>query len=156
METAIMNEEYKAMQAKALAQLRSGQSLTGKDGAFAPLLKEFIETALAAEMAGHLDENERNNGNKLNGKGSKTLKTLAGNITIETPQDRHSTFSPEIVKKRETVLADNLAPKIIGLYGLGMSFRDIASHIEEMYDVEISHTTLSEITDRIIPKVKEW
>lgn len=156
MGTQIMNEEYKAMQAKALAQLRSGQSLTGKDGAFAPLLKEFIETALAAEMAGHLDESERGKGNKLNGKGNKTLKTLAGDITIETPQDRHSTFSPEIVKKRETVLADNLAPKIIGLYGLGMSFRDIASHIEEMYDVEISHTTLSEITDRIIPKVKEW
>ena len=156
METAIMDEEYKAMQAKALEQLRSGQSLTGKDGAFAPLLKQFIETALAAEMASHLDEAERIKGNKLNGKGSKTLKTLAGDITIETPQDRHSTFSPEIVKKRETVLADNLAPKIIGLYGLGMSFRDIASHIEEMYDVEISHSTLSEITDRIIPKVKEW
>lgn len=52
----IMDESYKAMQAKALAQLRSGQSLTGKDGAFAPLLKQFIETALAAEMAGHLDE----------------------------------------------------------------------------------------------------
>ncbi len=54
------------------------------------------------------------------------------------------------------ILTDNLAPKIIGLYGLGISFRDIASHIEEMYDVEISHSTLSEITDRIIPKVKEW
>ena len=156
MEKTFMDEEYKVMQAKALEQLRSGQSLTGKDGAFAPLLKQFIETALAAEMAVHLDETERRNGNKLNGKGRKTLKTLAGDITIDTPQDRHSTFSPEIVKKRETVLADNLAPKIIGLYGLGMSFRDIASHIEEMYDVEISHTTLSEITDRIIPKVKEW
>ncbi len=92
---------------------------------------------------------KRSRGNKLNGKGKKTLKTLAGDITIETPQDRHSSFSPEIVKKRETVLADNLAPKIIGLYGLGMSFRDIASHIEEMYDVEISHSALSEITDRI-------
>ena len=156
METKITTEDYKAMQAKALDQLRSGQSLTGRDGVFAPLLKEFLETALSAEMEGHLDKIERGKGNKRNGKGTKTLKTLAGDITIETPQDRHSNFSPEIVKKRETVLADNLAPKIIGLYGLGMSFRDIASHIEEMYDVEISHTTLSEITDRIIPKVKEW
>jgi len=156
METALMDENYKAMQAKALEQLRTGQSLTGKGGAFAPLLKQFIETALAAEMAGHLDDDERGRGNKLNGKGKKTLKTLAGDITIETPQDRHSTFTPELVKKRETVLAENLAPKIIGLYGLGMSFRDIAAHIEEMYDVDISQTTLSEITDRIIPKVKEW
>jgi len=75
-----MEDGYKAMQPKALEQLRSGQSLTGKDGAFAPLLKQFIETALAAEMAGHLDEVERSKGNKLNGKGSKTLKTLAGDI----------------------------------------------------------------------------
>lgn len=149
-------EEFKSMQAKALEQLRTGQSLTGKDGAFSPLLKQFIESALEAEMSAHLDEQERSEGNKRNGKGSKRLKTIAGEIQIETPQDRHSSFEPEIVKKRETVLADNLAPKIIGLYGLGMSFRDISSHIKEMYDYDISHTVLSEITDRIIPKVKEW
>ena len=156
MEHNMDSETFKAMQAKALEQLMSGQSLTGKDGAFAPLLKQFLETALQAEMNGHLDADERIKGNKRNGKGSKTLKTAAGEITIETPQDRNSSFSPQIVKKRETVLAENLAPKIIGLYGLGMSFRDIASHIEEMYDVEISHSTLSEITERIIPQVKEW
>jgi len=149
-------EEFKAMQAKALEQLRKGESLTGKDGVFAPLLKQFIETALEAEMNGHLDEPEREKGNKRNGYGSKTLKTAGGEITIETPQDRNSTFSPELVKKRERVLADNLESKIIGLYGLGMSFRDISSHIKEMYDFDISHTTLSEITERIIPKVKEW
>ncbi len=153
---AMKTEEFKAMQAKALEQLRTGQSLTGKDGAFSPLLKQFIETALEAEMAAHLDEEERATGNKRNGKGRKRLKTIAGEIEIETPQDRHSSFEPEIVKKRETVLADNLAPKIIGLYGLGMSLRDISSHIKEMYDCDISHTVLSEITDRIIPKVKEW
>ena len=156
MELNMESEEFKAMQAKALAQLMSGQSLTGKDGAFAPLLKQFLETALEAEMNGHLDADERSKGNKRNGKGRKTLKTAAGEITIETPQDRNSSFLPQIVKKRETVLADNLAPKIIGLYGLGMSFRDIASHIQEMYDVEISHATLSEITERVIPQVKEW
>jgi putative transposase len=144
------------MRAKALAQLRSGESLTGKNGAFAPLIKEFIETALQAEMDSHLDVEERQNGNKRNGKGTKTLKTSTGEVIIDTPQDRSSSFEPQIVRKRETVLADNLAPKIIGLYGLGMSFRDISGHIKEMYDVEISHTTLSDITDRIIPKVKEW
>ena len=150
------SKEFKAMQAKALDQLRSGASLTGKDGVFGPLLKEFIETALEAEMEGYLDDFERSNGNKRNGKGVKTLKTHAGEVTIDTPQDRQSSFSPEIVKKRETILADNLSTKIIGLYGMGMSLRDISSHIEDMYDVSISHTTLSEITDRIIPKVKEW
>ena len=156
MEHNMESDEFKAMQAKALAQLMTGQSLTGKDGAFAPLLKQFLEVALEAEMNGHLDDLERSKGNKRNGKGSKTLKTVDGEIDIATPQDRHSSFSPQIVKKRETILADNLAPKIIGLYGLGMSFRDISSHIEEMYDMEISHSTLSEITERVIPLVKEW
>jgi len=150
------SEDYKALQAKALAQLRSGQSLTGKDGAFAPLLKEFLESALKAEMDVHLDEQERKHGNKKNGKGVKTLKTSSGSITIETPQDRLSSFEPQLVKKRETVLAENLAPQIISLYGRGLSFRDISKHIEEMYDMEISHSTLSEITERIIPQVKEW
>ena len=150
------SEDYKALQAKALAQLRSGQSLTGKDGAFAPLLKEFLESALKAEMDVHLDEQERKLGNKKNGKGVKTLKTSSGSITIETPQDRLSSFEPQLVKKRETVLAENLAPQIISLYGRGLSFRDISKHIEEMYDMEISHSTLSEITERIIPQVKEW
>jgi transposase-like protein len=150
------SEEFKKMQKLALEQLRTGQSLTGKGGAFAPLLKQFLETALAVEMEEHLSEEERETGNKRNGKSTKTLKTVDGEVVIETPQDRKSTFSPEIVKKRETILADNLASKIIGLYGLGMSFRDISSHIEEMYDVSISHSTLSEITERIIPQVKEW
>jgi transposase-like protein len=150
------SQEFKEMQAKALKQLRSGQSLTGKDGVFAPLLKQFIESALEAELASHLDDNERTAGNKRNGKKSKTLKTGSGDIEIYTPQDRLSNFEPQLVKKRETVLADNLAPKIIGLYGLGMSFRDISNHIKEMYDVEISHSTLSEITDRVIPQVKDW
>jgi putative transposase len=150
------SEDYKELQALALAQLRSGQSLTGKGGAFAPLLKEFIESALKAEMDAHLDDTERKQGNKKNGKGVKTLKTSSGSITIETPQDRLSNFEPQLVKKRETVLAENLAPQIISLYGRGLSFRDISKHIEEMYDMEISHATLSEITERVIPQVKEW
>ncbi len=148
--------EYIAMRDLALTQLRSGKSLTGEGGVFAPIIKEFLESSLSAEMESHLDEEERGYGNKRNGKGSKTLKTSSGEIAIETPHDRHSTFNPQIVKKRETILADNLAPQIIGLYGKGMSLRDITSHIKEMYDVEISAMTLSEITDRVIPQVKEW
>jgi len=148
--------EYVAMRNLALEQLRSGKSLTGKGGVFAPIIKDFLETALSAEMETHLDDQERDLGNKRNGKGSKTIKTSSGEVTIETPQDRHSSFEPRIIKKRETILADNLSPQIIGLYGKGMSLRDISFHIKEMYDVNVSATTLSEITDRVIPLVKEW
>jgi len=85
-----------------------------------------------------------------------TNKSGFGSFDIETPEDRHSNFQPELVKKRQSILADNLSDKIIGLYGLGMSYRDISSHIKEMYDTDISHTVLSQITDRIIPDVKTW
>jgi transposase-like protein len=149
-------EELDQLQTKALEQFKSGQPLFGKDGAFAPMLKQFLEAALQAEMDAHLSEEERQTGNKRNGKGTKTIKSGEGTFQIDTPQDRQSSFSPQIIKKRETILADNLADKIIGLYGLGMSLRDISSHIKEMYDSEISHTVLSEITDRIIPQVKAW
>jgi len=149
-------EELEGLQEKALTQFKSGKSLFGKDGAFAPLLKQFLEAALEAEMDEHLDESERSIGNRRNGKKTKQLKSSEGTIDLETPQDRHSSFSPEIVKKRETILADNLEGKIIGLYGLGMSLRDISAHIKEMYDTDISHTVLSQITDRILPEVKAW
>jgi putative transposase len=141
---------------KALEQFRSGKSLYGKDGAFAPMLKSFLEAALEGELDSHLDEDERKEGNRKNGKTSKTIQTSTGSLEIETSRDRNATFEPELVKKRETVLADTLESKIIGLYGLGMSFRDISSHLKEMYDADISHTTLSTITDRIIPVIKEW
>ena len=65
-------------------------------------------------------------------------------------------FSPDIVKKRETILGNSLESKIIGLYGHGMSFRDISAHIKDLYDTDISAGTLSSITDKIIPLVKEW
>ena len=150
------NEEYEALKKKALEQFRTGKPLLGKDGAFAPLLKEFLESALSAEMEEHLTEQERDKGNRKNGTSKKTIKSSEGSFELETPRDRESSFEPDIVKKRETILADNLEGKIIGLYGLGTSLRDISSHIKEMYGTEISAGTLSSITDRIIPQIKEW
>ena len=149
-------EHLDQIESKALSQLRTGESLFGKGGAFAPLLKKFLETALESEMESHLDGLERSKGNKRNGKGKKTVKSSIGSFEIDTPQDRQSNFEPQIIKKRETILADSLESKIIGLYGLGMSLRDISNHIKEMYDTEISHTVLSQITDRIIPEIKAW
>ncbi len=148
--------DLEGIEKKALEQLKSGKSLFGKDGAFAPLLKGFIEKALEFEMEDHLDKSERVRGNKRNGKGKKTIKSSAGSFLIETPQDRHSSFEPELIKKRQTILAESLEEKIIGLYSLGMSYRDISSHIREMYDTNISHTVLSQITDKIIPEIKAW
>ena len=150
------SDEYEALKKKALEQFKTGQPLLGKDGAFAPLLKQFLESALEGELDEHLDEDERSKGNRRNGTSKKTVKSSDGSFELETPRDRESSFEPEIVRKRETILADNLEKKIIGMYGLGMSLRDISGHIKEMYDTDISAGTLSAITDRVIPQIKEW
>jgi transposase-like protein len=149
-------QEQAAFEKKALDQLLSGKSLFGKEGAFAPMLKSFIEKALEAEMDSHLSSSNVSAKNKRNGKGKKTIKSSLGTFEVQTPTDRNSSFEPEIIKKRQTILAENLSEKIIGLYGLGMGLRDISSHIKEMYDTDISHTVLSQITDKIIPDIKAW
>jgi len=84
------------------------------------------------------------------------VRTSSGTIPIDTLRDRSGTFEPEIIRKRKTIFVESLDSKIIGMYGLGMSLRDISKHLKDMYDTNISYTTLSAITDKIIPKVKEW
>jgi putative transposase len=148
--------DYESVKNKALAQLKTGKPLLGKEGALAPLFKSFLEAALEAELENHLQENKEDEINRRNGHGSKLLRTSEGSMELSTPRDRMGSFEPEIVKKRQTILADNLESKIIGLYGLGMSLRDIAAHIKEMYDTDISHTVLSEVTDRVIPAIRLW
>lgn len=148
--------DYEELKKKALEQLLKGKPLFGKDGAFAPMLKDFLETALQGELDAHLDEEQRDTGNRKNGHTGKRVKTSQGSLELNTPRDRLGSFEPQIVRKRETILADSLEDKILGLYGLGMSLRDISAHIQEMYDTEISASVLSSITDRIIPQLQAW
>lgn len=107
-----------------------------------------METHLAQTLPGQT--------NRKNGKVSKTVKSGEGQFELVQSRDRNGSFEPEIIKKRETILADSLQDRIIGMYGLGMSLRDISAHIKEMYDMDISHDTLSGITERILPLIKEW
>src|SRR3954454_17277050 len=101
--------DYESIKKQALDQFRSGKSLTGKDGAFAPLFKQFLEAALQSELEQHLsDEQLQPTSNRKNGKVSKTVKTGNGEIELVTSRDRNGSFEPEIIKKRETILADSL------------------------------------------------
>ena len=126
----LAQEEINHLKSKSLTQFKSGKSLFGKDGAFAPMLKNFLEVALKSEMEEHLDSEERFHGNKGNGKSKKAIKSSTGTFEIEIPQARQSSFESQIVKKREIILADNFEDKRIDLYGLGMSLRDISVHIK--------------------------
>jgi len=85
-------QEQTEFEKKVLDQFMSGKSLFGKEGAFAPMLKNVIEKALSAEMESHLDFQERGQGNKRNGKGKKTIKSSLGSFDIETPNDISGQF----------------------------------------------------------------
>ena len=141
-----------------LNQFRSGKRLTGKDGLLAPLIKQLTEVALEAEVESHIANDVLNGrANRRNGFNSKTIKgTSDGSFELDTPRDRNGTFEPQIVKKHQTTISDEIEEKILSMYGLGMSYTDISSHIEEIYQVSISTATISAITDKIISKVKEW
>lgn len=141
-----------------LKEFRSGKRLTGKDGLLAPLIKQLTEAALEAEVESHI-ANDVLNGkvNRRNGFNTKTIKgTSDGSFLLETPRDRNGTFEPQIVKKHQTTISNEIEDKILSMYGLGMSYSDISSHIEEIYQVSISTATISAITDKIIDKVKQW
>ena len=143
---------------EVLEQFKSGKNLTGKDGLLAPLIKQLTEAALEAEVESHI-ANDVLSGtrNRKNGVNKKTIKGLSdGCFELETPRDRNGTFEPQIVKKHQTTISNEIEDKILSMYGLGMSYSDISSHIEEIYQVSISTATISAITDKIIDKVKQW
>lgn len=149
-------EEYSKMLAEARDQFKSGVSLFGKDGAFHRVLEDFLNAALEGEMDSHLIETKPATKNRRNGKMPKQLQTEYGPVEIETPRDRDGSFSPEIVQKRQTVLAEGLSDKIISLYATGQSMADIQAFLEENYGTEISKETISNITEKVWPEIKSW
>lgn len=156
MEKKKENFDFESFQAEAIERLKKGDSLLGKEGIMTPLLKRFLEKALEGELDHHLDETERQKGNRRNGKSKKQVKTSSGQFELETPRDRQSSFDPQIVGKREVFLGEDLEQKIIKLYARGMSYEDIRGHLSEIYDLSISSGKLSEITDKILPELEAW
>lgn len=148
--------DYEKFKTEAIEQIKSGKSWMGKDGIFTPLLQNLLNAALEGEMDAHLTEGERELGNRRNGRISKQLQTPIGEITINTPRDRDATFEPQIVQKRERILAEGLADRIIGLYAIGNSTREISDMLEEQFGNRISPETISSITDRILPELQSW
>jgi transposase-like protein len=149
-----------AFKRDAIAKIYAGKPLTGKDGIFSDMIKEVLETALDEELNQHITSEKSELGtefnNRRNGYNSKTLKTKESAFSLDTPRDRNSSFEPQIIKKGQTVFNEELDNKIIALYGLGMGYRDISSHMEEIYGIEISKSSITAITDKILPKIKQW
>ena len=138
---------------EALEQIKAGAKIDGKDGVLAPLIKQLTEAALEAELESHLSQEIRN---RKNGKSSKRMKSGVGEFELEVPRDRNGTFEPQIVKKHQTHMSDQIEQKILSLYALGNSYTQIRGHLEEIYGVSISTAAISAVTDKIIPLLKAW
>ena len=145
-------ETLSPVEQELLSNLQSG---CGLQESLAPLVKRVMEAALQGEMESYL-EDESQGLNRRNGLSRKTMTSSSGAFDLETPRDRHGSFEPQIIKKRQTVMTDDLDTKILNLYANGMSYSDIRDNLEEIYQVEISDGTISKITDRLLPELKEW
>lgn len=138
---------------KALEQIKAGARIDGKDGVLAPLIKQLTEAALEAELESHLSTEIRN---RKNGKSSKTMKSSVGEFDLDVPRDRNGSFEPQLIKKHQTHISDHIEQKILSMYALGNSYSQIAEHIEELYGLSFSKATISTVTDKVIPMLKEW
>jgi len=148
--------DFEKFSEEAAKQIREGQSLTGKDGIFTPLIKKILEAALEGEMDDHLNLSKKKEANRRNGHSQKNIKSSLGSIDIFTPRDRNASFNPLTIEKRQRQLPGDLDDKIISLYGRGLSYSDIHSHLRDMYGVEVSDGLINSITDRVIPEIREW
>ena len=146
--------DFSSFEAGFSEQLKKSGALLGKDGALTPLIKHLLEGALEAELDDHLAKDPKPN--RRNGKGSKKVKTPLGKVDIETPRDRNSSFEPKILAKRQTVLGVDLDRQVLALYSHGSSYADIQAHLSEMYDLDVSASTLSRVTDQVWPLVQQW
>ncbi len=143
-----------------LKDYKTPEEILGEGGLLKQLTKAVLERAMQAELTEHLgyephDAAGDNSGNSRNGKSRKTLKGEFGNLPLDVPRDRNSTFEPQIVPKGQTRF-DGFDDKILSLYARGMTTREIQSHLEEIYQVEVSPALISSVTDAVIEEVKIW
>jgi len=136
------------------------EDILGENGLLKQLTKAVLERALQAELTHHLgydrhDPKGNNSGNSRNGKSKKTLKGDFGSMPLEVPRDRNSTFEPQIVPKGQTRF-EGFDDKILSLYARGMTTRQIKQHLEEIYQVEVSPSLISSVTDAISDEVRAW
>jgi len=149
----VKNFTWEQLKKQAVEKLRTNKELSGKHGAITPIIKMIVEAALEEELQEHLSESKTN---RKNGKAPKTIKTSYGNVEIEPSRDRDGTYEPQLIKKRQMTLGSAVDEKIIALAARGMSHADISEYIEDIYGLNVSKTLISQITDNIITKVKEW
>lgn len=143
-----------------LGDSKTAQDLLGSNGLLKALSKALLERMLEGEMNHHLGYEKyasigRNSGNSRNGKSKKTLKSELGEIDLAIPRDREAAFEPLLIAKHETRFAE-LDQKVMSLYARGMSERDIAAQLQDLYGIEVSHGLISQVVAEVMSEVTAW
>ena len=146
--------------AKQIIEQYKPKSVADMQDALKDIFGPMFEAMLQGEMNNHLGYESNDHGikttdNRRNGYTNKKVKTSAGEVDIKVPRDRDSSFEPQLIPKRQKDVSE-IEEKILAMYAKGMSQRDIAETIENIYGFEISHETLSQITDCVLDKLDDW
>lgn len=146
---------------RELLQLANVGSMADIQELFKDTIAEFMENGLEAELDDQLgysryDYKNKDTDNSRNGYSSKTLRTSFGDVEVSVPRDRKSEFDPKVLRKNQTSISQDIEEKILSMYAKGMTTGDIEAHIQDIYGVDVSDTTVSRITDKILPAAKEW
>jgi putative transposase len=129
------------------------------------IMKEMMRQVLQGGLEAELDEElgytrydyrNKETDNSRNGFSKKTMHTSIGDMEIDVPRDRQGTFEPRLVRKYQNTLTQDIEAKIISMYAKGMTTGDIETHIRDLYGIEMSDSTISRVTDKILPIAKEW
>ncbi|WP_196602515.1 IS256 family transposase, partial [Pectinatus frisingensis] len=129
------------------------------------IMRDMMSVLLEGALDGELDESlgyskydykNKETGNSRNGHSNKTMHTSYGDMNLAVPRDRNGEYEPQIVKKYQNTVTQDMEEKIISMYAKGMTTSDIESHMQDLYGLEISDSTISRITDKILPLVKQW
>lgn len=146
---------------RELLQLANVGSMDDIQELFKDTIAEFMENGLEAELDDQLgysryDYKNKDTDNSRNGYSNKTLRTSFGDVEVSVPRDRKSEFEPKVLRKNQTSISQDIEEKILSMYAKGMTTGDIEAHIQDIYGVDVSDTTVSRITDKILPVAKEW
>ena len=154
-------ENARRSKIRELLDMSNITSMDDIQNLFKETIAEFMEDGLETELDEELgysryDYRNKNTENSRNGHSSKTLRTSFGDVEAAVPRDRKGEFEPQLLKKNQTSISQDIEEKILSMYAKGMTTGDIEAHIQDIYGVDVSDTTVSRITDKILPVAKEW
>lgn len=154
-------ENARRAKIRELLQMANIDSMDDIQNLFRETIAEFMENGLEAELNEDLgyskyDYKNKTTDNSRNGHSSKNLRTSFGEVEVSVPRDRKGEFEPQLLKKNQTSISPDIEEKILSMYAKGMTTGDIEAHIQDIYGLSVSDTTVSRITDKILPVAKEW